>query len=44
MTVFTTDFSEYTSGVTLPDWTDFFAYGTNDFVAQANSGDAYYME
>lgn len=39
MTIYTTDFSEYTIGVNLSDWTDFWSVGNNTYYAQTNSGD-----
>lgn len=39
MTVYTTDFGEYTTGVNLSDWTDYWSVGGSTFYAQANSGD-----
>lgn len=39
MAIYTTDFSEYTIGNPLSDWTDYWATGDFTFLAQANSGD-----
>ncbi len=36
---FTTDFSEYTTGVNLSDWTDYWGAGWTTWKAQVNSGD-----
>jgi hypothetical protein len=38
MTVYTTDFSEYTTGLSLSDWTDYWGTGDFTYLAQANSG------
>lgn len=38
--LFTTDFSEYTTGVDLSDWTDFWSAGNVTFKAELNSGEA----
>lgn len=39
MSVFTTDFSEYTTGQPPSDWSDYWSSGAFTFLAQANSGD-----
>ena len=36
---YTTDFSEYTTGVNLSDWTDFWSSGGFTYLAATNSGD-----
>lgn len=38
MTIYTTDFSEYTTGVNLSDWTDFWGDGTATYHAELNTG------
>lgn len=38
MTIYTTDFSEYTTGVNLSDWSDFWSAGGSTYQAASNSG------